>query len=202
MRQLLFIAVPRALHFQGVKDVFAEKVEELLTAHLFHNQAGDDEVGIRVLPLGAGFEVERPGRPGIENLARRDRLQLRGYRIVLRRVILVPRGVRQNLPDRYFAAARQAGNIFAHRVIQAELALFLQQQDCRRRELLRDRPDRIAHVGRGCLVGIKLRVAVGMRVHQHSTLHDGNRRGRDAPLLHHVLRNSVDTVAQRWVDSV
>jgi hypothetical protein len=40
-----------------MKDVLSEKVHQLLTADFLDDGAGDYEVGVGVLPLGAGLEV-------------------------------------------------------------------------------------------------------------------------------------------------
>ena len=118
--------------------MLAQEVEELLTADRFNDQAGDDVVGVGVLPLRAGFEVERLGRPLVEDLARSYRLELRFDGVVFRRVILVAGSVGQDLPDRDFVAARQARHVLADRIIERELALFLKKKDSGGGKLFRD----------------------------------------------------------------
>ncbi len=72
-------------------------------------------------------------------------LRHRRHQIVLRPVILVARRVRQHLANRHLIGPRQFRQILPHRIVHRQLALLLQHQNRRRRELLRDGPDRIPH---------------------------------------------------------
>ncbi len=44
---------------QRTEDVLGEEIHELFAADFFDDEAGDDVVGVGVLPLRAGIEVER-----------------------------------------------------------------------------------------------------------------------------------------------
>ena len=66
--EFFFVGVPDALHAERVEDVFAEKIHELLAADFFNDGAGDDVVGVGVLPLRAGIEVERLFGPGVDDV--------------------------------------------------------------------------------------------------------------------------------------
>ena len=50
--------------------MLAEKVHDFLAADFFNDEAGDDVVGVGVLPLRAGFEIERLFGPGVDDVLR------------------------------------------------------------------------------------------------------------------------------------
>ena len=68
--ELGFVGVPHGLHAQRTEDVLGEKVHQRFAGNLFHDRAGDDVVGVGVLPLGAGIEVERLLGPRVHDLLR------------------------------------------------------------------------------------------------------------------------------------
>jgi hypothetical protein len=121
---------------------------------------------------------------------------------ILGPVVLVAGRVRQDLPYRHFVAAGQAGNILAHRVIELELSLLLQDENRSRGELLGDRADGVAHVRRGKLIGVDMGASVRMGKHELSALHYDDRCGGNAALLHHAGGNAVDPRLQRRIDGV
>ena len=49
--------------WSGCEDFLAEEIEVGLAGDLFDDGAGDDEVGVGVLPLGAGIVVQRLATP-------------------------------------------------------------------------------------------------------------------------------------------
>ena len=159
---------------------------------------GDDEVGVRVLPLRSGLEVERLFGPGVENLLRALGVQHGGHHVVLGPVVLVAGGVGEDLADGDLVAAREAGNVFAHRVVERELALFLEEQNGGGGELLGDRPDGVAHLRRGGHGGSGAEPgarAVGVGVDQLAVLDDGHRGRRNAGLLQNLGGDAVDAAA-------
>src|SRR3546814_19030753 len=77
-----------------------QEIEQLHARHLLDDHAGDDIVRVRILPLGAGREIERLLRPAIDDLLRGDGMFHRGEAVILRPVILDARGVAEKLADR------------------------------------------------------------------------------------------------------
>src|SRR6185437_6460862 len=131
------------------------------------------EIRVAVLPARAGVEVERLPGPVIENAFRTDGLLHAGWHVVLRPEILIAGGVRQDLAYRDLVAAREAGHVLRDGIVERELPFLLQEQDGRRRELLADRADSVAHVGRGRDARVELRRAIGVRVQQAALPHHG-----------------------------
>ncbi len=121
--------------------MLAEKIHELLPAHLLHDQPRNHKIGVRILPFRARLKIQRLLRPLVKNLFSRVRLHHRSHQVVLRPIVLVARSVAQDLPDRHFVATCQSRNILTNHIIQRKLALLLQDQNCRRCELLRNRPN-------------------------------------------------------------
>ncbi len=200
--ELGFVGVPDGLHAERAEDVFAEEVHELFSADFLHDCAGDDVVGVGVLPLRAGIEVERLFGPGVEDLLRAFGVQHGRHDVVFGPVVLVAGGVGENLADGDFVAAGEAGDVFADRVVEGEFALLLQEQDGRGGELLGDGADGVAHVGRGGDGRIETRVAVGVGVNQLAAFDDGDGCGGDAGLLEDVVRDAVDAGFQGGVEGV
>ena len=173
-----------------------------MAADFFDDGAGDDEVGVGVLPLGSGLEVERLFGPGVEDLLRGLGAKHRGHYVVFGPVVLIAGGVGENLADGDFVAARESGNILAYGVIDAELALFLEQKDGGRGELLGDGTDGVAHVWRCRRRGGESGLAVGMRVDELATLDDSDGGGRDTGLLKNLRGDAVDSGFERGVERV
>ena len=134
--QLRLVGVPHRLHPQRAKNSLSKKIHEGRAGDGLHDAACDDVVGVGVLPLRSGLEVQRLLRPGVQNLLRAFGLQRGRHHVILGPVVLVARCVRENLPYSDLVAARQAGNILADGIVQAQLAVFLQHQNRRRCELL------------------------------------------------------------------
>ena len=134
--QLHLIRVPHRLHAQRMKDMLAQKIHELLAADFLYDQSGNHVICVRILPFRAWLKVQGLFGPGVQNLLRRLWLHHGRHQVVFGPIILVTRRVRKNLADRHFVPARQVRNIFADRVVQIQLALLLQNQNGRRRELL------------------------------------------------------------------
>ncbi len=110
------------------------------------------------------------------------------------------------VPNGHFVAAGQAGDIFAHRIVEREFAFFLKQQDRRRGELLGDGANGVAHLGRGCEGGGgccgEASAAVSVRVDQLAALDHGQRCGGNAGLVENLLGNAVDAILQGRVERV
>ena len=68
--ELGLVGVPDGGHAEGAEDALGEEVEERLAGDDFDDAAGDDVVGVGVLPLRAGLEVEGLFGPGVEDLLR------------------------------------------------------------------------------------------------------------------------------------
>ena len=138
----------------GVKIRCRRNSHERHAGHALDDRCGDHVVGVAVLPLGAGLEVERLARPSLHDLARRRRPLHVHEHVVLRPVVLVARGHRQQLPDADVRGARQLREPLRDLVVERELAVLLKQQDRRGGELLADRADRVAHVGPRRRIGL------------------------------------------------
>ena len=112
------------------------------------------------------------------------------HHVVLGPVVLVAGGVGEDFADGDFVAAGEAGNVFADRVVERELAFFLEQQNGRGGELLGDGADGVAHRRRGGTAGRvavgRRRAAVGMGVDELAVLDDGNGGGGNAGLLENL----------------
>jgi hypothetical protein len=110
--------------------------------------------------------------------------------------------VGEDLADGDFVAARKAWDILADCVVKVELALFLKQEDGGGGELLGDGADRVAHVGRGGLVGADVRESVSMRVDELAAFDDGDGGGGYSALLHDSGCDLVDAGLEGGVDCV
>ncbi len=88
----------------------------------------------------------------------------------------------------------------------AQLALLLQKQNRRRRELLGNRSDGVAHLRRGrngrgrCRS--HARTAVGVGVDELAMLHHCDRGRRHARGFEHLRGDAVHLAAQRGIDGV
>ena len=172
--QLGFVGVPNRLHAERAEDTRGEQVHERCAGDGLHNAAGDDEVGIGILPLRAGLEVERLFGPGIDNLLGALWFPHGGHQVVFGPVVLVAGSVRENLADGDFVALGEAGNVLANRVVERELALFLKQQNGSRGELLGDGANGIAHLRRGRGSRVETGQTVGVGVGKLAMLDDRN----------------------------
>ena len=198
--ELVRVGVPDGGHAQGAEDMLGEKLKERLAGDDLNDAAGDDVVGVRVLPLCAGIEVERLLGPGVEDLLRGGGLEHGGHDVVLGPVVLIAGGVRENLADCDFVAAGEAGDVLADRVVEGEFFLLLEHEDCGGRELLGDGADGIAHGGRGgdggSGVRCEAREAVGVGVNELAVLDDGDGGGRDAGGFEDLRGDAIDTRAE------
>src|SRR6185369_4663442 len=61
--RMRFVDVEHAVHAEGTEDVVGEELQDGFATDLLDDGPGDGEVGVAVLPLGAGIEVERLARP-------------------------------------------------------------------------------------------------------------------------------------------
>ena len=129
------VGIPNRLHAQRPENMLAQEVPVVLAGNDLHDAARDDEIRVRILPLGAGVKVERLLAPGVDDLLRGFGPFHRGHHVVFGPVVLVAGGVRENFADGHLIASREAGNVFADRIVNAQFALFLQKQNRRRREL-------------------------------------------------------------------
>ena len=179
-----------------------QKIEKLLTGNLLHNLPGNHIVRIRVLPLRPRLKIQRLLRPPIQNLLRRRRLHHRSHQVILRPVILIPRRMAQNLPDRDLIAPCKSRHILAYHIVQLELALLLKNKNGRRRKLLRNRPNRVPHLWRSRHIRIDMRPAISMRINQLPTLHHRHRSRRHPTLLQHIRSNPIDAGPQRSINRV
>ena len=99
-----------------------------------HDEAEDDVVGVGVLPVGAGCEVERLGGPG-------EWIGLvtpGGDDVVLRREVFVAGGHGHEVAEGDLVGAGEVGEVFGDGVVDGELAALLQEKDGVRGELLGD----------------------------------------------------------------
>ena len=107
--------------------MFCDELEVGLASDFFKDAAGDDEVGVGVLPLGAGVEVEGLFGPGVEDLLGGGGAAHGGHDVVLGPVVLVAGGVREDLADGDLVAAGEAGDVLADRVVDGDFFLVLEQ---------------------------------------------------------------------------
>ena len=158
------------------------------------------------MPLRAGIEVERLFAPDIEDALGRGGREHGSHDVILRPVILVAGGVREDFANGHLVAASEPGKIFADRIVERELALLLKHQDRRRSELLGDGPDGVAHVRRGghgrSGAGSQARFSKGLGVHKLPVLNDGNGGGRNAGLLENLRGDAVDATAKGGLDGI
>ena len=197
LRKLVLVGVGDALHAERREDALPEERPERHPGRLLGDEAGDDEVGVAVLPLRAWLEVERPLGPALDDPLRRNRLQHERRHVVLRPEVLVAGGVREDLADRDLVAARQPGHVLADRIVDRQFALFLQEQQGGRGELLADRSDAVSHLGRRGQRRIQPRVSVGVRVGQAAIDDDRDRGARHACRREHRLRDPIHLGGQR-----
>ena len=178
--QLDLVRVPDRMHAQRTEDALGEQIHERMAGDVLDDLAGQNIVGVRILPLGAGLEVERLFGPGVENVLRGGGGLHRGHGVVLGVVVLIAGGVGEDLADGDLIAAGEAGKVFTHRIVELELALLLEHEQGGGGELLGDGADRVAHLGRGregrATGGGQPRRAVGVGVNQLAVL-DNRQRG-------------------------
>ena len=195
-RKFVEVGVGDAGHFQRGKDSLAEKLQERHAGNFLDDDSGDNVIGVAVLPLGSRLEVERDLGPAIHDLFGGDRLQHERRHIILRPEVLITGGVREDLANGDLIAVGQTGDVLRDRIVERELALFRQQEDCGCGELLADRADAVAHLRRGRCVRIELSGTVGLDVGDLSILNDGDGRGGNAGGLQHLIGDVVDAGAQ------
>ena len=115
--ELGLVGVPRAGHAQRAENVFGDELEVGFAGNFLNDAAGDDEVGVGVLPLGAGLKVERLFGPGVEDLLGGSGSAHGDHDVVLGPVVLIAGGVGEDLADGDFVAAGEAGDVLTDRVI-------------------------------------------------------------------------------------
>jgi hypothetical protein len=178
--EALLIRVEDTGHGEGLKNFLLEELQEGHAGNFFDDQAGDDEIGVGVLPLGAGIEIERLAGPLVEDLLRGGGLEHVGHDVVLRPIVLIAGGVREELADGDFVGASEMGKEFGDFVVEGELALFLKEEDGGSGELFADGADAVAHRGSGGGAGIEAGVAVGVEVNDAGVFDDGEGGAGDA----------------------
>ncbi len=138
------IVAPRgARHAERLEEPRAGELGERLAAHARDDDRGQVVAGIAVGIARAGWEVQRP-------LPADDVEHVR-VRVHTRRRAATPRS-RRRFPSRAARSCesacagssaarrnRQLGNVLSRRIVERQLAVPRQEQNCRRRELLRDR---------------------------------------------------------------
>ena len=191
-----FVGVDDRLHSQTRENALLEKLEQRHAAHLFGDDAGDDVVGVAVLPLRAGIEVERDLCPTVHDVFRGRRQHHRRHDVVLRPEVLIARRHRQQLAQRDLVGARQIGKPPRDRVVERDLPVFSEQQNRRRRELLADRADAVAHVRRGRDDRVERCAAVGIHIREFPVADDGHRSARRTRGLQDIGGGLVDRVAK------
>src|SRR5439155_26251778 len=103
--------------------------------------------------------------------------------VILRRIILVPGYVREQLANGDFAGARQIRKVLRDFVLDGEFTLLIEQENRRGSELLADRAEGIARGGIGIAAGSHVRAAERLGVDQLAISDDGNRDAGCAALL-------------------
>ena len=106
------VAIARAAHAQRLEKMLRQKIEQRPPRDLLQNRARQHVVRVAVLPARARIEVQwLPARPVLENRRGRGRLCLLRNHVILRRIVLVAGGVREQLANGDLAGARDSGNI-------------------------------------------------------------------------------------------
>ena len=123
LAELGLVGVPDGGHAEGTEDVLGEEIEVGRAGDFFHDGSGDDEVGVGVLPLGAGLEVEWLFGPGVDDLLGGFAGQHGGHDVVLGPVVLIAGGVGEDLADGDFVAAGEAGDVLADGIVEARACL-------------------------------------------------------------------------------
>ena len=157
-----------------------------------HDERGEDEVCIGVLPLGAGLEVEWLAGELMDDGERVAGELPGGNGVVLGRVVLIAGGVGEEIDDLDVVRAGELGEVFADGVLQGELALLLQDEDGRRGELLGDAADGVGHGGFGGEGRRDAREAEGVGVDDVVVLHDADGGGGNAAVGEDFLREGGD----------
>ena len=177
---------------RGFEDVVAEEFGEGLAGDLLDDERGEDEVGVGVLPLGAGVEVEGLAGELVDDGERVAGELPGGDGVVLRGVVLVAGGVGEEVDDLDVAGAGELGEEFADGVLKRELALLLEEQDGRRGELLGDGADGVGHGGFGGDGRRDAREAEGVGVDDVAVLHDADGGRGNAGVGEDFLRDGGD----------
>ena len=166
----------------------------MLARELRGEEAQDQVTRVGVAPLGARLELERH--------LHHDREQLL-LGVVPPEVDLVfpvvpeTRGVAEQVADSYPVPARRSrGEVPRERVVEAELALFGQEQDACRRELLSDGARLIDRVGGGRSLQLDVGEAVALRLDERAVPDDRQRETWDALCLHRGPDVVVDGVGR------
>ena len=115
--ELGLVRVPGAGHAKRAKNVFGDELEIGFTGNFLKNATGDDEVGVGVLPLGSGLEVERLLGPDVQDLLGGGGAAHGGHDVVFGPVVLIAGGVREDLADGDLVALGEAGDVLADRVV-------------------------------------------------------------------------------------
>ncbi len=122
------------------EDVFFDEICEGEAAHALHNQAEQDVVGIDVLVIGAGGEVEAALRRQHPEIAGNiQNLRRAACRFKQWKNIAQSAGVMEQVGDSHVLhQRRQFRNVAANRVLQPHLSGIVQEKERRGGELLAD----------------------------------------------------------------
>ncbi len=178
--EAFLVRVEDAGHGERLEDFLLEEGEERHAGNFFDDETRDDVVGVGVLPLGAGIEIERLAGPLVEDVLGGGGLEHVGHDVVLRPVVLIAGGVGEELAEGDFIGAGEMGKEFGDFVVEGELALLLKKKEGGGGELLADGADAVAHRGCGGSARIEAGVAVGVEVDDAGVLDDGERGAGDA----------------------
>src|SRR6202041_3581336 len=126
-----------------------------------------------VLPVGAGIEIERLARPNVQNLVGGDRLEHEWRNVILRPVILIAGGVRQQFADGDLAAAREVGDESRYGIVERKLALLGQQEHGGGSELFADGADTVTNGGQRGRMRFDAGVAISLEAGGCPALPDG-----------------------------
>jgi hypothetical protein len=148
-------------HAERREDAAPEIGHQRNAGGLLGDQARDDIASVRILPARARRIVERLAGPAVDDAARRDGDGHGGDQIVLRPIVLQARCVAEQLAQRDAVAAADPRKPFCHLVVEAELALVLEQEERHGGELLGVGGDLVGQVGarlrngrRGAAIGL------------------------------------------------
>jgi hypothetical protein len=175
-------------------------LQQRFAAGFFYDQSGNDEVGVAVLPLGSGIEIERLAGPEVENFVGVYGLQHEGRNIILGPVILIAGGVGEQLADGDLVAAGEIGDEAGDGIVERKFAVLREKKYGGGGKLFADGTDAVAHCGRGGRGWVDASVAVGVEIGDGSVLDDGDGGARDPGGGDGLSDGGIDFFAQGWGD--